>query len=96
MSFKHFGMFGNEKEQNKVTPEEIQEAHAIQSLTTSKGYKILKHIAEDLSLEYIDRAAAEKDYGLLYGRESLKNLLEKIDEKLEKANRILNQDSQSL
>jgi uncharacterized protein YaaR (DUF327 family) len=96
MGIKHFqNTFSNEDEPkiSEYTEKMLEEGKLLSVLTKGKTFSIIKHIIDELILEYIEKATNDKDYAPMYGRESLIRLLEIIESKVSDANSYLNQES---
>jgi hypothetical protein len=79
----------DEKDRAKI----IREGQLLLNLTKSPGFSIIKDIIVNLEEEYLERTVIERDYSPMYGRESLKRLLENIEGKIQQANSYLKQES---
>ena len=98
MGLKHFQIFNKEDSEDlerlesskQYKQEVIREGNMLKTLTNAQGFSIIKTIIDELQSEYIEKATIDKDYAPMYGRESLKRLLEIVDGKIEDANSYLN------
>jgi hypothetical protein len=84
MGFKHYdgiGMFQEEQKESN-TQERIAIGTELYNLTKTNVYNTLQSIALEIAQEYVEKAAADKDYAPLYGREALMNFFMRIDAKI--------------
>jgi hypothetical protein len=102
MGLKHFVNFFNKEQFDEIEKKQhdkefqkkiIDEGRMLSNLTKQPSFNIIKQIISELEIEYIEKATNDKDYAPMYGRESLKRLLEIIDIKIKEANSYLEQES---
>lgn len=90
MAFQHFLNKNNLPEKKEMSVA-AREGIILRELTKHNGFSIIKHIIEELKREYEEKVVIEKDYAPMYGKESLKKLLEIIDERIAVSNSYLDE-----